>query len=84
MRRKELTSYWSSPYQKSNRRTVYAAKNCPVVDKDTAYKIAPAIRQKKDALIVNLSTSRWSNTKDLNYLTTFDGLNLGFQFGQKA
>ena len=28
----------------------YAAKNCPVVDKDTAYKIATAIRQKKDAL----------------------------------
>ena len=84
MRRKELTSYWSSPYQKSKRHAVYAAKNCPVVDKDTAYKIATAIRQKNDALIVNLSASRWSSTKDLNYLTTFDGLNLGFQFGQKA
>ena len=58
--------------------------NCPVANQDTAHKIATAIRQKNDALIVNLPILRWSNTKDPNYLTTFDGLNLGFQFGQKA
>lgn len=39
-------------------RAVDAALNCPVADQDTAHKIATAIRQKNDALIVNLSSLR--------------------------
>ena len=39
-------------------RAVDAALNCPEADRDIAHKIATAIRQKNDALIVNLSSLR--------------------------
>ena len=37
---------------------VDTALNCPVANQDTAHKIATAIRQKNDALIVNLPILR--------------------------
>ena len=39
-------------------RAVDAALNVPEADRDMAHKIATAIRQKNDALIVNLSSMR--------------------------
>ncbi len=39
-------------------RAVDACKECPDADQDEAHKIATAIRQKNDALIVNLSSLR--------------------------
>lgn len=39
-------------------RAVDAALQCPSADTDIAHKIAAAIRQKNDALIVNLSSMR--------------------------
>jgi len=39
-------------------RAVDAAINCPSADQDIAHKIASAIRQENDALIVNLSSLR--------------------------
>jgi len=39
-------------------RAVDAALECPEAEQDTAHKIATAIRQKNDALIVNLSSLR--------------------------
>lgn len=39
-------------------RAVDAALQYPSADRDLAYKIAAAIRQKNDALIVNLSSMR--------------------------
>ncbi len=39
-------------------RAVDAALQCPLADRDMAHKIAAAIRQKNDALIVNLSSMR--------------------------
>ena len=39
-------------------RAVDAAIQCPAADQDMAHKIATAIRQKNDALIVNLSSLR--------------------------
>lgn len=39
-------------------RAVDAALQCPLADRDIAHKIATAIRQKNDTLIVNLSSMR--------------------------
>jgi hypothetical protein len=39
-------------------RAVDAAIKCPEADQDVAHKIATAIRQENDALIVNLSSLR--------------------------
>ena len=39
-------------------RAVDAALQCPEADQDLAHKIATAIRQKNDLLIVNLSSMR--------------------------
>jgi len=39
-------------------RAVDAAISCPSADQDLAHKIATAIRQENDALIVNLSSLR--------------------------
>jgi len=39
-------------------RAVDACNNCTETEKDIAHKIATAIRQKNDALIVNLSSLR--------------------------
>ena len=39
-------------------RAVDAALHCPEADQDLAHKIAAAIRQKNDLLIVNLSSMR--------------------------
>lgn len=39
-------------------RAVDAAIKCPEADQDLAHKIATAIREKNDALIVNLSSLR--------------------------
>ncbi|MCJ8322979.1 MAG: hypothetical protein HRU29_02755 [Rhizobiales bacterium] len=42
----------------SQHRAVDAALRCPEADQDMAHKIATAIRQKNDILIVNLSSQR--------------------------
>lgn len=42
----------------SQHRAVDAALRCPEADQDMAHKIATAIRQKNDVLIVNLSSQR--------------------------
>ena len=42
----------------SQHRAVDAALRCPEADQDLAHKIATAIRQKNDILIVNLSSQR--------------------------